>query len=55
MVMRVELIHLMVLLLIKMKELLVMLSHKTIKANEVFPLNVIYDPLIYGKMTINYL
>ena len=27
---------------------------KTIKANEVLPLQVIYDPLIYGKMTINY-
>jgi hypothetical protein len=27
---------------------------KTIKADEVYPLKVIYDPLIYGKMTINY-
>ena len=27
---------------------------RTVKADEVFPLQVIYDPLIYGKMTINY-
>lgn len=27
---------------------------KTITANEVIPLQVMYDPLIYGKMTINY-
>ena len=26
----------------------------TIKSDEVFPLQVIYDPLIYGKMTVNY-
>ena len=27
---------------------------RTIKADEVFPLEVIYDPLIYGKITVNY-
>ena len=30
------------------------LATKTIKADDVYPLKVIYDPLIYGKMTINY-
>jgi hypothetical protein len=30
------------------------LAKKTIAANEVLPLQVIYDPLIYGKITVNY-
>lgn len=29
-------------------------AKKTIKADEVLPLETIYDPLIYGKITVNY-